>query len=932
MSNKTIKDTLKIITSSLKEYVDNQLSRYAKSSDIPTRTTQLINDSGYIKSVPSEYVTEDELTAKDYATTSDIPTKVSELTNDKKYLTSVPSSYATTSYVDNQIKASVNGTAGVPNYVITEAQDIAEKVIETRNAYSLVIGAMSDLHTTGIDSSATGVLHAWQGMNEIDKLTPIDLATICGDVVVVKMDDTYKDGLRYVRSCFNEVTKNMPLIHMQGNHDELSSDSTEEGRQKYFRYIGANNQDTVTDFSNRYRNYGYKDFDDLRFRVIYLNSADCSDGDVTADCHITSAQYKWFINKALDFSSKEEPNDWHFIVMNHHPLNWNAYMTNLQSILKAHKKRTSGSFTVNGETISYNFTNATQNFVCHIHGHLHNFRTDWYDDVLSLTIPNACLGRNNEYGTYSGNSDQTKLNFGDIDENGNQRQFNKTSNTAEDTAFVTLVIDSRVNNMIYAYCYGAGIHREIDLVSKEVTYISKEVIDVPDDTPDDEPTPQGNLLPKAIDTDGSIYNRVGYKSGWRLSGTSGLEKETENFVLTGYIPFTCGDVIRMANISVTSTEFYVWTYDGEFNPVSIVDSSKLPLAVGDTSATWDGINSQALYANAKYIRISIKGTMSSNTIITINEEITDDMLSGGGDTPTVPFLPSYATNLNVPTLTTDTNPTPTSQGWIKNARINSSNVITTADGYYISNIIDIDRGGTLYINGMDLLKGYSRVYWYHNGAYITSSTTTNWSSSTQFTNSTATSTGGTISTDEIFNLVQAHLGSSATIGEVSVRFGGVLTSTIEDVVIYTEYNLVPTSTTLDGTDIYNTTGYKDGCYVSSSDGGDSIDSACTVTGLFDYPTTSKTAPIIYVYGATIDTTNAHIRIGYFKADNTFIGVSTATGMSSVYTLETLGDKYYKLVPVMYSETQTGVYHHYGEVAKLRMSFLGSGDDLVVWQI
>jgi predicted phosphodiesterase len=788
MSNKTIKDTLKIMMSSLKEYVDNQLSGYAKSSDIPTRTTQLINDSGYIKSVPSEYVTEDELTAKDYATTSDIPTKVSELTNDKKYLTSVPSSYATTSYVDNQIKASVNGTAGVPNYVITEAQDIAEKVIETRNAYSLVIGAMSDLHTTGTDSSATGVLHAWQGMNEIDKLTPIDLATICGDVVVVKMDDTYKDGLRYVRSCFNEVTKNIPLIHMQGNHDELSSDSTEEGRQKYFRYIGANNQDTVTDFSNRYRNYGYKDFDDLRFRVIYLNSADCSDGDVTTDCHITSAQYKWFINKALDFSSKEEPNDWHFIVMNHHPLNWNAYMTNLQSILKAHKKRTSGSFTVNGETISYNFTNATQNFVCHIHGHLHNFRTDWYDDVLSLTIPNACLGRNNEYGTYSGSSDQTKLNFGDIDENGNQRQFNKTSNTAEDTAFVTLVIDSRVNNMIYAYCYGAGIHREIDLVSKEVTYISKEVIDVPDDTPDDEPT------------------------------------------------------------------------------------------------------------------------------------------------PTVPFLPSYATNLNVPTLTTDTNPTPTSQGWIKNARINSSNVITTADGYYISNIINIDRGGTLYINGMDLLKGYSRVYWYHNGAYITSSTTTNWSSSTQFTNSTATSTGGTISTDEIFNLVQAHLGSSATIGEVSVRFGGVLTSTIEDVVIYTEYNLVPTSTTLDGTDIYNTTGYKDGCYVSSSDGGDSIDSACTVTGLFDYPTTSKTAPIIYVYGATIDTTNAHIRIGYFKADNTFIGVSTATGMSSVYTLETLGDKYYKLVPVMYSETQTGVYHHYGEVAKLRMSFLGSGDDLVVWQI
>ena len=59
--SKNIKDTLKLIRESLKEYIDNQLKNYAKSSDIPTRTTQLINDSGYIKSIPSEYVTESEL-------------------------------------------------------------------------------------------------------------------------------------------------------------------------------------------------------------------------------------------------------------------------------------------------------------------------------------------------------------------------------------------------------------------------------------------------------------------------------------------------------------------------------------------------------------------------------------------------------------------------------------------------------------------------------------------------------------------------------------------------------------------------------------------------------------------------------------------------------------------------------------------------------
>lgn len=919
MSNKTIKDTLKIITSSLKEYIDNQLSGYAKSSDIPTRTTQLINDSGYIKSVPSEYVTEDELTAKDYATTSDIPTKVSELTNDKKYLTSVPSSYATTSYVDNKIKASVNGTAGVPNYVITEAQDIAEKVIETRNAYSLVIGAMSDLHTTGTDSSATGVLHAWQGMNEIDKLTPIDLATICGDVVVVKMDDTYKDGLRYVRSCFNEVTKNIPLIHMQGNHDELSSDSTDEGRQKYFRYIGANNQDTVTDFSNRYRNYGYKDFDDLRFRVIYLNSADCSDGDITTDCHITSAQYKWFINKALDFSSKEEPNDWHFIVMNHHPLNWNAYMTNLQSILKAHKKRTSGSFTVNGETISYNFTNATQNLVCHIHGHLHNFRTDWYDDILSLTIPNACLGRNNEYGTYSGYNDQTKLNFGDIDENGNQRQFNKTSNTAEDTAFVTLVIDSRVNNMIYAYCYGAGIHREIDLVSKEVTYISKEVIDVPDDTPD-EPTPQGNLLPKAIDTDGSIYNGVGYKSGWRLSGTSGLEKETENFVLTGYIPFTCGDVIRMANISVTSTEFYVWTYDGEFNPVSIVDSSKLPLAVGDTSATWDGINSQALYANAKYIRISIKGTMSSNTIITINEEITDDMLSGGDSGATMPDGVTQYTNL-IPSSVDSSGAVYNGVGYKSGARVNSSGTEETVNGMCVTGFIRVHANQTIRLKNITV-SGTKTPYfatYYQDKSYQ------------QVLN---------LDTKLVDDGTGVYTGNTGTLdGWIRITCGVIDHTSIltidEEISSYT--NLVPTSTTLDGTAIYNANGYKDGYYVSSSGGGDSSATGYTVTGMIPYKVSDDrmSAPTIYIYGATCDTTDGNVRIAFFDSSRTFKGVMVKTDLSELcYNIETLGDKYYKLTPILHSSgTKLGIVNACGtDLSYIRISLKGTGNRLVVWQV
>lgn len=43
---------------------------------VPTKVSELTNDKGYLTAVPSEYVTESELSAKGYATTSQIPTKL----------------------------------------------------------------------------------------------------------------------------------------------------------------------------------------------------------------------------------------------------------------------------------------------------------------------------------------------------------------------------------------------------------------------------------------------------------------------------------------------------------------------------------------------------------------------------------------------------------------------------------------------------------------------------------------------------------------------------------------------------------------------------------------------------------------------------------------------------------------------------------------
>ena len=56
----------------------SELSDYAKTSNIPTKTSQLTNDSGYLTSIPSDYVTESELNAKGLATETFVTNKIAE--------------------------------------------------------------------------------------------------------------------------------------------------------------------------------------------------------------------------------------------------------------------------------------------------------------------------------------------------------------------------------------------------------------------------------------------------------------------------------------------------------------------------------------------------------------------------------------------------------------------------------------------------------------------------------------------------------------------------------------------------------------------------------------------------------------------------------------------------------------------------------------
>ena len=94
---------------------------------IPSKTSQLTNDSGYLTSIPNEYITESELNSKGYLTEhqdisgkadkSEIPTKISDLTNDSGFITSIPSEYVTETELNSK-----GYLTSVPSEYITESE------------------------------------------------------------------------------------------------------------------------------------------------------------------------------------------------------------------------------------------------------------------------------------------------------------------------------------------------------------------------------------------------------------------------------------------------------------------------------------------------------------------------------------------------------------------------------------------------------------------------------------------------------------------------------------------------------------------------------------------------------------------------------------------------------------------------------------------
>ncbi len=308
---------------------------------------------------------------------------------------------------------------------------------------------LTDMHC-GYYSDPThmAVSDAGRALSVLQETAHLDAIIFGGDYAVGGMSSTAaqtKTEIYAAKSRLKPHIGDAAALWLKGNHDDVPYQATAQRLTKFdlmtlFGNENFRNPGLVTDAENPAGLYGYLDFPVHRIRIIYLNTDDkdnfvsetaASSADVAYlnAHHVGDRQLAWLADTALDFSDKQNPAEWSFLVVSHVPLH------------------VSGSYHRGGQTISYSTAAAAAvlraytgeaKFLCSVYGHEHALVHTVIAGRPAIGCPNVLYGR--EKASSDGNI------------------YEKTPGTGDSTAFCIFSVD-RNHKKIHVFCYGAGFDR-----------------------------------------------------------------------------------------------------------------------------------------------------------------------------------------------------------------------------------------------------------------------------------------------------------------------------------------------------------------------------------------------------------------------------------------------------------------------------------------
>lgn len=721
------------------------------------------------------------------------------------------------------IQTGSTSTTGVPDDIVTEAKRVATGILSKKTGNSITFIAISDMHEMGdSDHSDASIikryrkanLNAGQGARVIaEKINPDFFANL-GDLSWCSKTTTTHDlgqSLVNARGYTAGIEPLTECFFIPGNHD-----------------VGYNtgyfDENLVVGMIGNYR---YKDFTAKKVRVICLNTADNTDGIDSCE-RISGEQLQWFTN-ALDLSAKSDAAKWSIIILSHHPLDYGSIKPTA-NCLAAYVNGTNYSATHDGMTISKDFTGKNlATVVANFHGHLHSlFVTDISGTTVKrIAIPNACFGRNNEYGTEA-------------------TTYNKVDNgTGKNTAFNVISIDL-TQKIIYADCFGAGYDRILSYGTADVTSYSVT-----------------NNLSNASTSNGAATVMGGSSYFAMITAKDGYELDTVTVKMSGVditatavsgsnisIPNVTGDIV----ITVTTTVVEDFEY-GEFTNMVLTAEEK------NSTATYNGVG----YKNDTY-----------------PTEANDGSVNGIVCTGWIP----YSWN-------------PNNVLYIKGATLNINNNKVRMLGFNTKTSVN---GSVGYTYGADRWVERIEIEQLGNKYYKLTPKTN--SSEVKYIRLSLEGTG-----ENLIVTINEQIHADNSGDGPGVEPG-------------TYTNLVPTAVRTDGVTVFNGVGYMNGMYATNqSPNHYAADANCVTTGFIRMPLDVKA---IYVKGASWQATdNDHCRVlAYSILGNTAaLSQDFRFGQSTAFTVESLGDNYYKFTP-----SRTAFFR---DEYWYCMSLVGTGENLII---
>ncbi len=626
-----------------------------------------------------------------------------------------------------------NGTDAeyLPSYITEEAEMVLSKVNEYQTEDSLVFVASSDAHLKNGDyNSETGIRHLSQAMKLISERYPIDFAVYLGDMTSggnSKDISEAKKEIMKANAALHPSYHSLPSFICCGTEDYLLKSYYRNGgyisQTELTNLIGRGNRAVSAPQENRW-GYFYRDFNDIKVRVICLNTSDTygeSLSPTSETALMSSAQLQWLC-ESLDLSGKEAPDNWGIILLGHHPLNMIDKFPLAVNILEAYNKGTSiNAVSSDGIGISYNFAGKNKaRIYAQFHGHLHNYKVNFITEnsIPLVAIPNAGFYNNNFYAadTYT---QQENLTYAE------NLTYNKTVNSANDTAFCVIVIN-KITGKIHAVHYGAGTDRTID-----GTIVTEDSSDTPGsgsegDDGDDNGNTGGdnsgggsddgsgedgggndsgtvsytNLVPTSKTSSGVIHNTKGYTDGYKLNSQGEINYGL-GYTHTGYMEVSYSDVIRVSGGTYDGTSGnYLFVFDSGYNLLWVATLKGTDEAESgiyyNNSGVIEFYPAQVQTGNLEnmaYIRVSTVG-VGSDLIVTRNEEIKTDVGSGNVSDPTVNYtnILQYATDKSGNSYGTD--------GYTDGKKLTSGGEEVSASGFTVSGYLAVDSNAVIRTKGL----------------------------------------------------------------------------------------------------------------------------------------------------------------------------------------------------------------------------------------